>query len=269
VVLHTDGPSRIERGRWRARSSGATSGVDESRGARDLTDAGARASRLNLRSPFTLKRARRDVNAVLRLSFEKCELRQLSLDCSIAIHVECGTIRAIRPHSVKGLFMDTHAPPLDPVTAQQLVARYVALVEKHTIANAFPASVATLPASKPAVKDAVRTVLEALAVTNQLTDELKDFLEDAFVALANYVDEELAALAAEHRRASEALEADPRHPRERLESPNWAAVVRTSRLAGDIARASADEAAALRREFQALVADLAMSPGNGSRGTGI
>lgn len=153
--------------------------------------------------------------------------------------------------------MDQHASSIDPVAAQQLVARYVAVVEEHTTANAFPASAATLPASKAAIKDAVRTVLEALASTNQLTGELTAFLEDAFVALANYVDEELAALAAEHRRASTALEADPRQPRERLESANWAVVASTSRLAGEIARASADEASALRREFRSLVAALA------------
>jgi hypothetical protein len=152
--------------------------------------------------------------------------------------------------------MDQHASSIDPVAAQQLVARYVALVEEHTTANAFPASAATLPASKAAIKDAVRTVLEALAITDQLTGELTAFLEDAFVALANYVDEELAALAAEHRRASTALEADPRQPRERLESPNWAVVASTSRLAGEIARASADEASALRREFRSLVTAL-------------
>ena len=116
--------------------------------------------------------------------------------------------------------MDTHAASLDPVSAQQLVARYVALLEEHTAANAFPASVATPPASKLSIKDAARTVLEALAATNQLTDDLKSFLEDAFVALANYVDEELAALATEHRRASEALEADPRQPSERIGMAN-------------------------------------------------
>jgi len=148
--------------------------------------------------------------------------------------------------------MDAHA--IDPVTAQSLVARYVAVVEEHTLHNAFPASVTTLPASKAAIKDAVRVVLIALAHTNQLTTELSAFLEDAFVALANYVDAELAALAAEHRRASESLEADRRPPQERIESPGWAVVARTSRLAGDIARASADEAVALRQEFRALVA---------------
>jgi hypothetical protein len=152
--------------------------------------------------------------------------------------------------------MDTHGASLDPVSAQQLVARYVALLEEHTAANAFPASAATLPAPKPAIKDAVRTVLEALASTDQLSDDLKSFLEEAFVALANYVDEELAALAAEHRQASEALEADPRQPGERIALPNWAVLTRTSRLAGEIARASADEANALRREFNALVAIL-------------
>jgi hypothetical protein len=150
--------------------------------------------------------------------------------------------------------MDAHA--LDPAAAQQLVARFAALVEEHTGANAFPASIATLPAAKPVIKEAVRVVLAALASTNQLTGELKGFLEEVFVALANYVDAELAALAAEHRRASDALENDPRHPRERLESPNWSVVARTSRLAAEIARASADDAAALQREFQALVAAL-------------
>jgi hypothetical protein len=141
----------------------------------------------------------------------------------------------------------------DPVAAQQLVARYAALLEQHTTENLFPASVATLPASKTAIKDAVRTVVDALAITSQLTDELKGFLEETFVGLANYVDDELAALAVEHRRASTALEADPREPRARLESPNWEVVARTSRLVGNIARASAEEAEALRREFQSFV----------------
>jgi hypothetical protein len=160
--------------------------------------------------------------------------------------------------------MDAHAEPpsFDPVTAQQLVARFVALVEEHTVANALPASVATLPAPKPDIKHAVRTALEGLAISNQLTVELKEFLEDAFVALANYVDDELATLAAEHRRASEALEAESRQPRERLESPSWAVLSRTSRLAGEIARVTADEASALRREFQALVSTYVV-PGRG------
>ena len=149
--------------------------------------------------------------------------------------------------------MKTHVEPRDPAAAQRVVARYVVLLEEHANANVFPAAASTLPVPKPAVKDALRTVLEALAATDQLTDDLKIFLEEAFVALANYVDDELAALAAEHRRASEALEADPRAPRERLKSANWAVVTRTSRLAGEIARASADDASRLRREFQALV----------------
>jgi hypothetical protein len=150
--------------------------------------------------------------------------------------------------------MNAHA--VDPVTAQSLIARYVAVVEEHTLGNAFPASVTTLPASKAAIKDAVGIVLVALARTNQLTNELTEFLEDAFVALANYVDAELATLAAEHRRASQSLEADRRHPQERVDSPGWAVMARTSRLVGDIARASADEAAALRQEFHTLVARL-------------
>ena len=152
--------------------------------------------------------------------------------------------------------METRVSSLDPVKAQQLVARYVALVEEHTAVNAFPASTATLPAPKAAIKDAVRTVVAALTITNQLTGELKEFLEEAFAALANYVDVELAALAAEHRRASQALEADSREPGERTKTANWAVVAQTSRLAGEIARASADEAAALRREFHSFIATL-------------
>jgi hypothetical protein len=169
----------------------------------------------------------------------------------------CDRIREILDRSkLERFLMDARASSLDPTAAQQLVARYVALVEEHAAANAFPASVATLPAPKTAIKEAVGTVLQALAGTGQLTVELRAFLEDAFVALANYVDDELAALAGEHRRAARALEADPRDPRERLESATWVVLARTSRLAGEIARASADEASALRREFQALSADL-------------
>lgn len=153
--------------------------------------------------------------------------------------------------------MDAHAPSLDPHTAQQLVARYVAIVEEHAGANAFPASIATLPASKTAIKGAVHAVLDALAMSGQLNAELRSFLEEAFVALSNYVDDELSKLAMEHRRASEALEADPGQPRERLESANWEVALRTSRLAGDIARASANEASALRQEFHSFLTELA------------
>jgi hypothetical protein len=152
--------------------------------------------------------------------------------------------------------MDMQSPSRDASAAQQLVVRYAALLEDHSASNAFPAAVSTLPAPKPAIKTAIRTVLEALAATDQLTDELAAFLNDAFVALANYVDDELAALAAEHRGASDALEVDPREPRARLESGNWAAVARTSRLAGEIARTSADEASSLRAEFQGLLAEI-------------
>src|SRR5262245_52099499 len=125
----------------------------------------------------------------------------------------------------------------DPVAAQQLITRYAGMLEEHSAANAFPAPVTALPASKTTIKEAVRTVLEALVTTNQLTKELDGFLEEAFVALANYVDAELAVLATEHRHASEALEADPRQPRERLGSPHWGVVERTSGLVAEIARA--------------------------------
>lgn len=142
---------------------------------------------------------------------------------------------------------------LDPVSAQQLVARYAAVVERDAEAGAFPAPVTALPAPKPAIAVAVATVVRALAGSGQLTGELEAFLEDVHVSLANYVDDELAALAAEHRRAAVALESDHRNPRERMSSPSWDVLARTSRLAGEIARASAEEAAARREEFRGLL----------------
>lgn len=150
--------------------------------------------------------------------------------------------------------MTAHAAALDPVAAQQLVTRYATLLEDQTGANVLPAATTTLPASKLEIKRAIRVVFDALVATDQLTGDLHSFLEEAYVGLANYVDEELAALAAEHRRASEALEAVAGQPRDRFTSPHWTVVARTSRLAGEIARASAQEAAALRTEFQTVIA---------------
>lgn len=150
--------------------------------------------------------------------------------------------------------MQGHGMALDPVAAQQLVARYVALVDEQTRAHAYPAAVTTLPASKPEIKRAIEIAVEALMATDQLTGELQSFLEEAYVALSNYVDEELAALAAEHRRASDALEGETRQPRDRFDSPHWTTVARTSRLAGEIARTSAEEALALRAELQSRIA---------------
>jgi hypothetical protein len=150
--------------------------------------------------------------------------------------------------------MNAHGAALDPVAAQQLVTRYATLLDEQTRAQAFPAATTTLPASKAEIKRAIGVVFDALVATDQLTGELQSFLEAAYVGLANYVDEELAALAAEHRRASEALEAAPGQPRDRFTSPHWTVVARTSRLAGEIARASAEEAAVLRTEFQTAIA---------------
>jgi nitrate reductase alpha subunit len=150
--------------------------------------------------------------------------------------------------------MTSHAAALDPAAAQQLVTRYATLLDEQTRAHALPAATTTLPASKLEIKRAIRVVFDALAATDQLTGDLHSFLEEAYVGLANYVDEELAALAAEHRRASEALEAVEGQPRDRFTSPHWTVVARTSRLAGEIARSSAQEAAALRTEFETVIA---------------
>ena len=130
--------------------------------------------------------------------------------------------------------MDALSASLDPVAAQQLVARYATLVDEQTRAQTLPAAESVLPAPKPDIKRAIGVVLETMAATHQLNDDLELFLEDAYVALASYVDEDLAAVAAEHRHASDALDGE----------------------ALEILRASASEGCALRAEFHTLVGEV-------------
>ena len=138
--------------------------------------------------------------------------------------------------------------PLDPESAQRIVAEYARVLEQ-TGPDALPASVRALPYPQQTIKTAILTCGAALRSAQQLDGEMRDFLEEAYVALADYLDDDLVQVMAEYREAL-AFVADVRAPRERVQSPAWTRIAETSRLAGDIARTIADDTAALRLEFR-------------------
>jgi hypothetical protein len=142
--------------------------------------------------------------------------------------------------------------PSDPESAQQIVAEYAALLEQHTIDEVYPAPVRTLPYPKQVIKEAIHTSVRILEVTGQMTAELGDYLEIAYVSLADYVDDDVVRLMAEHRAAAEKLQAQSIVPGERMATPEWSVLARTSGLAGQVAQTIAAETEALRLEFRQL-----------------
>jgi dsDNA-binding SOS-regulon protein len=137
----------------------------------------------------------------------------------------------------------------DPESAHRIVADYVRVLERGD-AQAFPASVRTLPYPKQTIRSAILTCATTLRQTQQLTDEMREFLEQAYVALADYVDEDLVRVMAEYRE-SLAVVADVQAARDKLHTPAWQRIAETSRLAGEIAKSIAEDAAELRLEFRA------------------
>lgn len=142
--------------------------------------------------------------------------------------------------------------PRHPETAHKIVAEYAGLLQVQAEREVYPALLSDLPYPKDTIKTAIQTSVAALAETDQLTGELRDFLEVAYISLADYVDEELARLLRDYRRASDMLARDDRHTRERTGSPAWNVLAETGRLAATIARGIALETEQLRREFRAL-----------------
>lgn len=141
--------------------------------------------------------------------------------------------------------------PQDPESAQRIVTAYARVLECAD-ATSLPAPLRTLPYPKQTIKTAILTCRAVLRATDQLDEELREFLEEAYVALADYLDDELVRVMTEYREALE-LVRDVRSPGERLQNPAWRRVSETSRLAGDVARSIADETAALRTEFRTAV----------------
>ena len=143
--------------------------------------------------------------------------------------------------------------PDDPHVAQQIVAAYVAVLERHDQDQQFPAAISALPYSRDTIKQAIRASLRALAASGQLTDELRAFLEGAYVSLADFIDEELVRLMREYNRAADDMSHAPPAAGERVKTPSWQTLQRTSALAGEIARGVAADAAQLRGEFATLI----------------
>lgn len=139
--------------------------------------------------------------------------------------------------------------PDEPESAQRIVADYAQVLERGDSA-AYPASIRTLPYPKQTIKSAILTCTATLRETQQLTSEMHEFLEQAYAALADYVDDDLVRIMAEYRDALAAV-ADVQAARDRLQTPAWQRITDTGRLAGEIARSIADDAAALRLEFRA------------------
>jgi hypothetical protein len=144
----------------------------------------------------------------------------------------------------------------DPHVAQQIVAAYVRVLERHDVATQFPAPISVLPYSRDTIKQAIGASAQALASSGQLTDELADFLGGAYVSLADFIDDELVRLMTEHNRAAEDVSHTPPAPAERVKTSSWQTLQRTSALAGEIAKSVADDAARLREEFGAIVSSL-------------
>ncbi len=140
--------------------------------------------------------------------------------------------------------------PNVPSDAQRIVAAYLRLVETHMATDAFPARLRDLPHPPQSIRDAFRTSTRTLVATGQMTPELGGYLEAAFVALADYLDDECLLLLREFEEAGASYAADGRSVREKSSTPAWRRLADAGRLAGQIARARSDEAEHLRAEFR-------------------
>jgi hypothetical protein len=140
--------------------------------------------------------------------------------------------------------------PSDPVDAQQVVIEYARLLERDFDEQRHPARVDSLPYAKPVIKSAIETSVRALAASGQLTVELREYFETAYISLAEYLDGELVELMRLYRQSAERLTADNLSPRDRTRTDAWRTLEESGALAGEVARATTEEAAALRSEFQ-------------------
>jgi hypothetical protein len=134
--------------------------------------------------------------------------------------------------------------------AQRVVADYLKVVEAHAAQEVYPGSLRDLPHSKEIIRSAFKTAIEALVSTGQLTPELRDYLEVGYVSLADYVEEEVATLLREYRRAGEELAEDRRLAKEKVGTEVWQRISEQSRLAGEVARNISAETDRLREEFR-------------------
>jgi hypothetical protein len=139
--------------------------------------------------------------------------------------------------------------PFDPGDAQRIVAAFLKIVEAHAAEEVYPGRLRDLPYPKDTIRAAFRTSVTAVFAAGQMNAELREYLEIAYVSLADYVDEEFAALLREYVRSGEELTADRRPSRDKTSTDAWQRIAAQSRLAGEIARSISSDASQLRAEF--------------------
>jgi len=147
--------------------------------------------------------------------------------------------------------LDPHAPG----DAQRIVAAYLQMVEAHAAEEIYPGRLRDLPYAKDVIRTAFKTSTAALVAGGKLTDDLRAYLEIGYVSLADYVEDEFAALLSDYGRAGAELAADGRPAREKIATDAWQRMTAGSRLAGEIARGISLEADRLRDEFRSWQQD--------------
>jgi hypothetical protein len=148
--------------------------------------------------------------------------------------------------------------PDDAVEARGIVSAYMTVLERHYRANEqFPMPHSTLPHPKHLIRQSMRTMVGSLAAAGQITQELQDALEIAYTSLADYLDDELVKVMREYGDAMSNLDAEAGRGREKTGTAAWGRIAETSSLVARIARATADEAEALRAEFQQFTTRMA------------
>jgi hypothetical protein len=149
--------------------------------------------------------------------------------------------------------------PDDPVEACGIVSAYMTVLERHYRANEqFPMPHSTLPHPKHLIRQSLRTMIGSLAAAGQITQELQGVLEIAYTSLADYLDDELVQVMREYRDAMSDLDAEAGRGREKTGTAAWGRIAETSSLVAGIARTTADEAEALRAEFQQFTTRVAV-----------
>ena len=143
-----------------------------------------------------------------------------------------------------------HMDPSDPLDAQQVVIEYARLLERDFDQQRHPARIDTLPYAKPVIKTAIETSVKTLAASGQLTEELRDYFETAYISLAEYLEGELVELMTLYRQSAEQLALDGQAARDKTQTPAWQTLAQSGALAGEVARATTQEAENLRSEFQ-------------------
>lgn len=155
--------------------------------------------------------------------------------------------------------------PHVPEQAQQIVVAYAARLDEHAASGRQLLPLSTLPYPKAVIRQAIQTVTSAVFETKQMTGPMNEFLEAAYVALADYVDDDLARLLSQHFDAGAALEAEGAIGKEKTKTAAWRVAAETGPLVGRIGQAIAQESAELRLEYQRFCEREASRPSKAAR----